>query len=154
MSELDRAKAASLGHLLFKSARLLNEIGVARVRRKFSLDALRPSHMQVLPHLDLEGTRATVLAQRMGITKQAVGQLLDDLEAMGMLERVPDPTDARARLVRFTEQGKAGIFEGLAVLAGVEAELVATVGAERLARMKEDLAVLLPVLEGISAKEG
>jgi DNA-binding MarR family transcriptional regulator len=150
MSDLDHAKAQSLGHLLFKSARLLNEVGVARVRGKFGLEALRPSHMQVLPHLDLDGTRATVLAQRMGISKQAVGQLLDDLEAMGMVERVPDPTDARARLVRFTDQGRAGIFEGLAVLAGVEAELRQAVGEARIARLKEDLAVLLPAVERLA----
>jgi DNA-binding MarR family transcriptional regulator len=50
------------------------------------------------------------------VTKQAVSQLVDDLEAMEVLERVVDPDDARARRVRFTSRGRAGLLDGLAVL--------------------------------------
>ncbi|MFN7142271.1 MAG: MarR family winged helix-turn-helix transcriptional regulator [Myxococcota bacterium] len=150
---LAAAKAVSLGHLLLRTSRLLNDIGVARVRRDLGYDGLRAAHMQVLPHLDLAGTRATDLAKRMGISKQAVGQLLDEIEALGVIERVPDPADRRARLVRFTEKGRAGLLVGLGVLAGVERELVEAVGAETIARLKEDLTALLPVVERLARAE-
>lgn len=150
---LAAAKAVNLGHLLFRTARLLNDVGVARVRRDFGMDGLRAAHMQVLPHLDLAGTRATDLAKRMGVTKQAVGQLLDEIEVLGVIERVPDPADRRARLVRFTEKGRAGLLVGLGVLAGIERELVEQVGAEAIARLKEDLAVLLPAVERLARAE-
>lgn len=141
----------SLGHLLFRAARILNELGVARASRQFAVPGLRPVHMQVLPHLDLQGTRATELARRMGITKQAVGPILDELEGFGVIERVPDPADGRARIVRFTEGGRAGLLAGLGLLAEIEAELSERVGAERIARLKVDLAVVLPEIEGLAA---
>lgn len=140
----------SLGHLLFRSARLLNELGVARASEKFGAPGLRTAHMQVLPHLDLEGTRATEIARRMGITKQAVGELLDEIEQFGVIERVPDPTDGRARIVRFTERGRTGLLVGLGVLAEIEAELAERVGADTVARLKADLAVALPVIEAMA----
>ncbi len=151
--ELAATKAVNLGHLLFRTARLLNEVGVARVRRDFGVPGLKASHMQVLPHLDLAGTRATELARRMGVTKQAVGQLLDEIEALGVIERVPDPEDGRARLVRFTEQGRAGLLVGLGVLAGLERELAERVGADTIERLKRDLAVLLPAVEALERGE-
>ena len=69
--------------------------------------AIRPAHTALFPHIDLSGTRQTALARRMGVSKQAVGQLVSELEQMGALERVPDPSDGRARLVRFAA-GEAG----------------------------------------------
>lgn len=150
---LGRAKARNLGHLLFRTARLLNELGVARVRKQHGVPGLRAAHMQVLPHIDLDGTRATDIAARMGISKQAVGQLLDDMEGFGVIERVPDPADKRARIVRFTASGRAGLLVGLGVLTGLEAELAGTVGAEALERLKDDLAALLPAVEALHAQE-
>lgn len=141
----------SLGHLLFRTARILNELGVARASVEFGVPGLRPAHMQVLPHLDLQGTRATEIARRMGISKQAVGELLDEIEAFGVIERVPDPTDGRARIVRFTEAGRAGLLVGLGVLAGIEAELAARIGADTVARLKADLSVALPTIEAMAS---
>lgn len=150
--KLAAAKAVNLGHLLFRTARILNELGVARTSAQFGIPGLRAAHMAVLPHLDLGGTRATDLAKRMGITKQAVGQLLDEIEALGVIERVPDPTDGRARIVRFTEAGRAGLLVGLGVLSGIESDLAARVGQERIDRLKVDLSVLLPAVEALAAE--
>ncbi|MES2638959.1 MAG: MarR family transcriptional regulator [Myxococcota bacterium] len=142
----------SLGHLLFRTARILNELGVARSSAEFGIPGLRAAHMGVLPHLDLSGTRATEIARRMGISKQAVGELLDEIEAFGVIERVPDPTDGRARIVRFTERGRAGLLVGLGVLAGIEAELAARIGADTVARLKADLSVALPAIEAMAGE--
>lgn len=145
---IEAAKRASTAQLLFKCARLLNEQGLARVRAETG-QPVRPAHAALFPHIDLEGTRITEIARRAGITKQAVGQLVDDLEAMGTVERVRDPTDGRARLVRFARgpDGDHAILHGLRVLGALEAELRAEVGADRWAALHDTLTVLLPILE-------
>src|ERR1700730_13286920 len=106
---LDHAKTASTLQLLFKAARLIDEEALQRVAETPGRPRLRRSHTSLFPHIDLEGTRVTDLAERLGVTKQAVSQLVDDLEAMAVLERVIDPDDARARRVRFTSRGRAGL---------------------------------------------
>lgn len=60
---------------------------------------LRPKHGAVFATIDRAGTRATTLAARAGMTKAAMGELIDELEARGYLERRPDPSDRRAKLV-------------------------------------------------------
>src|SRR5579859_7343846 len=51
------------------------------------------------------GSRLTELAKRAGITKQSMGEMVDSLEQRGYVERIPDPTDARATLIRRTQRG-------------------------------------------------
>jgi len=63
------------------------------------------AHIHITRHLDLEGSRLTDLARSAGVTKQGMGELVNQCEAWGLVERSDDPTDARAKLVRFTETG-------------------------------------------------
>jgi DNA-binding MarR family transcriptional regulator len=60
---------------------------------------IRPKHGAVFGNIDLEGTRATTLAERAGMGKAAMGELVDELERLGYVERRPDPADRRAKLV-------------------------------------------------------
>ena len=146
-AELERAKRASLAQVLFRSARLLNERALARVRERTGSE-IRPAHTTLFPHLDLEGTRLTELARRVGISKQAVGQLVGDLEGMGWLERVPDPEDGRAKLVRFTQpKGKPSAIEGLALLGEVEQDLRRELGGDAFDQLAVLLLRLLDLLE-------
>ena len=116
LERLERAKAASVGQLLFKCARLLNEQAVARIPVPEGLPRLRPVHMSLFPHIDHGGTRLTEIAKRLGHSKQAVGQLVDELEQMGMLERVADPSDGRAKLIKFSNAPGRSLLDGLAQL--------------------------------------
>src|SRR5688572_1191774 len=127
-SQLEAAKGASTLQLLFKAARLLDEQALARAARESGRPPLRRAHTSLLPHVDLGGTRITDLAQRLGVSKQAASQLVDDLEQLGVLAREPDPDDARARRVVFTPRGRAGLLEGLALLRELEAELTREIG--------------------------
>lgn len=145
------AKAHSTGQLLFKAARLLDEQALARVRARTG-KPVRPSHTAVLPHLDLAGTRLTTLADRLGITKQAVGQTVQELEDMGVVERVVDPSDGRAKLVRFTALGRRGLLHGLGVLGTMEEELARRIGAGRMKTLHGLLTEVVALLEARASR--
>lgn len=146
VSAIEASKRVSAGHLLLKAARLLNDRAIARIRVEANPD-LRTPHTALLPHIDFAGTRLTELAARVGTSKQAVGELVGELEAMGMVRREVDPADARARLVRFTARGRRALLHGLSVLAEIESELADEIGRATLDRLRADLGKLIVVLE-------
>src|SRR5687768_16474286 len=116
LEALEKEKRASVGQLLFKCTRLWDERAVARVNRQLGQPVIRPAHTKLLPHIDFQGTRLSDIAKRIGISKQAVGQLVAEMQEMGVVELLADPEDGRAKLVRFTSKGAAGIRHGLEVL--------------------------------------
>jgi DNA-binding MarR family transcriptional regulator len=140
--------AATL-QLLFKASRLANERALARVAAHPSAagNRVRAAHTALFPHLDFDGVRLTDLAARVGVTKQAVGQLVDDLAAAGMVERVPDPQDRRAKRIRFSRLGYAALMHGLGVLRDLEGELRSAVGERRMRELHQTLALLIGALE-------
>ena len=140
--ELEAAKRASTAQLLFKCARLVNERALATLPLDAGTPRPRPAHMALFPHIDLEGTRPSELARRVGVSKQAVGQLVDELEAMGVVERRPDPDDGRAKRVAFTDAGLRSILDGLAHLRRVEAELAEAIGEDAMGALREGLLAL------------
>lgn len=146
-AELERRKRESVGQLLVRSARLFNEAALARMRSEMGLPGVRTSHTSLFPFIELEGTRLTDLAARVGVSKQAAGQLVEELEEMGVLERAPDPADGRAKLVRFSARGRRGLLEGVAVLRRLEAELSARLADGDLERLHGILLRLLDALE-------
>lgn len=148
------AKSASTAQLLFKCARLVNELALERLRLATG-QALRPAHTALFPLIDLEGTRLTEIARRAGVSKQAVAPLVDELVAMGALEKVPDPSDGRARLLRFARgpDGRSGLLAGLALLGTLEAELQAALGGARWFALHDALSSLEPLLESWKAED-
>lgn len=137
---------ASFGQVLLKAARLYNELAIARVQKERD-PRIRLAHTTLFPHLSPGGIRPTDLAKRVGVSKQAVAPLVDDLLAWGMLERVEDPADGRAWLVRLTPQGGAAILDGLKILGGIEAKLRDELGSERMASLHAALSDTMDVLE-------
>jgi DNA-binding MarR family transcriptional regulator len=75
---------------------------LVRALREQGHGAIRPKHGAVFANIDREGTRTTTLAERAGMGKAAMGELVDELESLGYVERRPDPTDRRAKLVHPT----------------------------------------------------
>jgi DNA-binding MarR family transcriptional regulator len=88
------------------------------------------AHVHITRHLALEGSRLTDLAQRAGMTKQAMGDLVTQCEAWGLVVREPDPLDARARRVKFTDAGLAWLRAFRDAVLRAEAEFRAEVGEE------------------------
>jgi DNA-binding MarR family transcriptional regulator len=97
---------------------------------------LRPRHGAVMAYLDVEGSRATDLAAQSGQHKQVIGTLVDELVALGYVERQPDPADRRAKLIVPTEKGLDHMARSDAVLAEMEAEHATAVGEEAYAEFK------------------
>jgi DNA-binding MarR family transcriptional regulator len=139
---LEIQKRASVGQLLLKCARLFNERAIERVNSRAGAPMLRPSHTNLFPHLDFQGTRLTELAKKLGVSKQAVGQTVAELEAFGVVESITDPADARAKLVRFTPKGAESIADGLRVLGTIEQELTSEVGTDQMAALHTSLVAL------------
>ena len=135
--------------LLFKASRLANEKALAHAKASAgAVDVpVRAAHTALFPHLDFEGIRLTELAARVGVTKQAVGQLVDDLAAVGMVERLDDPDDRRAKRIRFSRKGYGALMHGLGVLREIEQSLTAAVGARRMRELHETLGLMIASLE-------
>ena len=86
------------------------------------------AHIHITRHLELQGSRLTDLAQKAGMSKQAMGDLVDQCEAWGLVTRARDPRDARARLVRFTPTGLAWLQAFKDAVAQAEREFRHEVG--------------------------
>ena len=100
-------------------------------------DDLRLPHMAVLQFPGPDGVRPSVLADRAGMSKQAMNQLLKSLEALGYLVRSDAPDEGRARMVRFTKRGHAVYQKMVDILHGIEQDWSAELGAKRFAELKE-----------------
>ena len=106
-----------------------------------------PAFASLLLLLDATGSRATTLAQRAGITKQAVSQLVRELEARDYVEQVPDSTDTRAKIVRLTENGVA-LKEACAEAKDeLQSIAIAKLGKSRVSKLRRDLVELTAALE-------
>ena len=147
----EELKRSSCLQLLFKCARLSEERALASFREELALPNLRRAHMALFPHIDLEGTRLTDVAARLGVKKQSVAALVDDLVSMGLLERVPDPADGRAKLIRFVG-GEGALSEAMARLLGFEQTLTNELGADMMASLHAALLHLERVLLDASAE--
>ena len=93
-------------------------------------DQVSAAHVHITRHLSLAGDRLTDLAQRAGMSKQAMADLVDQCAAWGLVERQPDPHDARARRVCFTPTGLAWLQAFRDAVAQAEAEFRAAVGGD------------------------
>ncbi|UJR86305.1 MarR family winged helix-turn-helix transcriptional regulator [Sandaracinus amylolyticus] len=131
-----RDERASPAQLLIRCARRIDELALERISTRTRIP-IRPSHAALFPHLDLAGTRQTELARRVGVSKQAIHQLVSELEALGVVERVADPSDARATLVRFTNKKGRSL---LVLLAEIEREIEQAIGKERMRALHDALA--------------
>lgn len=143
---LQNLREQHIGRLLLQAQRAFNQAAIARLQQR-GYSGLSLTHTALLPHLDLEGTRITTLAERAGITKQGMGQLVTDLERQGLVRRAPDPADGRATLVTFTDAGWAYLQAAHEVKKALEAEYVALLGEEGFAELRSLLRVVIDSAE-------
>lgn len=113
-----------------------------RLREK-GFSRVKPSHFNILRHLDVDGMRQIDLAVDAGITKQAVGKMVSELVQAGFVELVNDVADGRAKRVIYTTTGKQLIDESVDIVKSLEKEMSEVLGIEDYATLRTSLAELL-----------
>lgn len=136
----------NVGVLLFLPYRAM-ETRVFEGLAAAGFDDFTPAQARVFQRIAPGGSRLTDLAVQAGITKQSVGFLVDQLESAGYVERVPDPEDGRARLVRIAERGARSVEASRGIVAQVEAEWTAHLGEERMAQLRAILTDLREITD-------
>ncbi len=119
--------------------------------RRFSAEMVAAGHpvfaearSQLIPHIAREGTRQSELVTRMGLSKQAVQQLVVALEDDGLVERLPDPDDRRGKVVAFTPRGLALLAAANVVKQRIEKDYRTRLGPEEFAQLVRALDRLEP----------
>lgn len=109
-------------------------------------------HHRVMAHVTFEGIRLTELAEKAGITKQAMSELVNDLERLGYLMRTADPRDRRAKLISFTDKGRDAVEAAMRAFADMESAL----GARTLQSLRRGLLTILntPFVDAVQADAG
>jgi DNA-binding MarR family transcriptional regulator len=111
--------------------RIITELNAA------GFDDLRVPHMAVLQFPGPDGVRPGLLAERAGMSKQAMNQLLRSLERLGYLARSDAPDEGRARIVRLTKRGRAAYAKIHEILRDIEREWSTELGPTHFIQLKE-----------------
>jgi DNA-binding MarR family transcriptional regulator len=133
----------NIGRLLLRAQRDFDAELNARLRERGYPD-VRLAHSALFAQIDPEGTRSSELAERAGITKQGMGQLVADLEKKGYVERVEDPADGRAKLVRLTNKGRRHVRDAREIIGEIEEAYALRLGEGRLETLRAILEDISP----------
>jgi DNA-binding MarR family transcriptional regulator len=125
----------NLGTLLRDPWLELNAQLIERVAER-GYEDVRPALSVVFQHMRDEGSRITEISERAQLTKQTVVYLVNELERLGYVERVPDPADGRAKLVRQTKRGEEAVAEARRVAVDIEREIEQRFGKRRTAELR------------------
>jgi DNA-binding MarR family transcriptional regulator len=140
LSSQKTAPAASEGMLIGALLRVPAHAIHRRIIKELNaagFEELRLPHMAVLQYPGPDGVRPGTLAERAGMSKQAMNQLLRSLEGLGYIARSDAPDEGRARIIRFTKRGRAAFAKVHDILRNIEREWKAELGRERFAQLKE-----------------
>jgi DNA-binding MarR family transcriptional regulator len=132
---MSRTPASNLGLLLREPYRVASERLHERIAERGHPE-VRPPHGRVLEFLDDAGTPVSELARRAQITKQSMAELVAHLERHGYVERVADPGDRRARLVRATDRGREVYAIAREFVAETERAWTARLGKDRMRELR------------------
>lgn len=135
-----------VGLLMFIAARDVETRVVAAMRRA-GIDDITLAQARVAARIGPNGTRLSDLAEQAQVTKQTATALVDRLEAAGWVERVPDPRDGRARLVRLTAKADALMPVARAEEAQIERDWEAHLGPRRMRELRQSLMLLREITD-------
>ena len=124
-----------IGTLLRDPALAMNELISERLAED-GFEGMRPAHGAIGQHIGDEGTRVTELADLVQLTKPSVVYLVNDLERLGYVERIPDPADGRAKLVRLTARGAQAQARAREIVAEIEGDWAEAIGAREFASLR------------------
>jgi len=136
------AQRLQIGQLLTQLTRLFQTDLFDRLIAAGLTDARVP-HTHVTAYIKAEGSRLTELATQARMTLPAMSELVDDLQRIGIVERRPDPSDGRARLICLTDAGWDAMRTAHRVIAEIESDYAELVGAARFENAAQTLDTLL-----------
>lgn len=136
----------SVGVLMFIAARDV-EKRVMEAMRRAGVDDVTIAQGRIAARIGPHGTRLSDLAEQAQVSKQTATALVDRLVAAGYVERVPDPRDGRARLVRFTSKGEAILPIARAEEEKVEREWESHLGTRRMRELRDSLTLLREITD-------
>jgi DNA-binding MarR family transcriptional regulator len=128
----------NLGQLLLRAFRWFDESLLGALHAA-GWPELTRAHSLVFAHLDPRGTRTAEIARRAGISRQAVHQTVQELQRLGLVSLVPDPTNRSAKLVVPTDRGRASIRVAKTTLAKLEDELAQRLGRQQVRALRQAL---------------
>lgn len=135
-----------MGRLFLRLARSFESRAVTRIH-ELGYTNYRSGDNTVLVHLEMSGNRASELAQRAGVSKQAMSKQIADLEKRGIVTRTKDPRDARAQIVVLTPDGEQMMRDAFEVVFELDEEFGALIGPERMEDWRERMVALLDELD-------
>jgi DNA-binding MarR family transcriptional regulator len=138
--------------LVYSANRELQLDMVRAARREGYWDA-KPSHNAVFGNLGLEGARSAWLAERAGITRQSMGEVVRELVDFGVVQMSPDPADRRAKLVTYTEAGLEQVTRGRAHIRSFDRRVRDELGDEAYASLREGLETIARLLREDAAAD-
>jgi DNA-binding MarR family transcriptional regulator len=136
-----------IGQLLVNLLRLFRAELASRGEAGADVDGIRPAHLQVFGVIKADGSRLTDLADSAGLSLSSMAELVDDLESLGYVQRQPDPSDRRAKLVGLTPSGWRAIRTGRAIIQQIEHDWATRIGDHRFATMCRSMQDLLDGLD-------
>jgi DNA-binding MarR family transcriptional regulator len=137
----------NVGRQLLQAYRAFNALATRKLRERGHA-TLSTAHTSLLPHIALEGARLTTIARLAGMTKQAAAQVVQDLEDEGYVERINDPEDRRAALIKFTAKGWRFLQHAYEIKAEIEAEYSELLGSRGLDDLRRRLASIIEHSDG------
>jgi DNA-binding MarR family transcriptional regulator len=138
IDQLRKDRNTKLYRSLTRTLRVYNRLLVERLHAR-GFDDFSPAFPTLLSNLDTDGTRIGVLAARAGVTRQAAGQLLREIERCGYVKRWDSPTDARATVIAFTPRGKRLLAAVLELVEQIEGDFARMLGPGEFDRAREAL---------------
>jgi DNA-binding MarR family transcriptional regulator len=147
MNQVDKQKLLALrqhniGRMFQRAARAYSELALEKLHSK-GHGGLTLFHTTLISNLDTEGTNIKVLAERAGMSKQAMGQVAGELEKRGYIKTSKDSKDKRATLITFTEQGWQFLQDAYEVKQAIERDYQKVLGKKGLEQLSTLLETLL-----------
>lgn len=105
---------------------------------------VRPAYGFAMQAIGVHGATASEIGRRLGVSKQAAGKTVDRLAALGYVERVDDPHDARRKLIRLTPRGIDSLVQSAEIFDRLRARWVEALGANRVAQLESSLRTVVP----------
>jgi len=141
-AKLAELREQSIGRLLLQAYRHFTALAICALRERGHA-GLSLTHASLLVNLDADGTRIVALAERAGMTKQSMGQLVADLEQKGYVARSADPLDRRAVQVVLTDAGWRYVADAAEIKCELEAAYATVLGEEGLRGLRASLKTLV-----------